>query len=66
MFFLIYLVVGLFVEIPKNINNGVMLLASIGAVYFIIFKTDFRSNMQRHLKDKSDEREQKKASKLKN
>ncbi len=66
MFFLVYLVIGLFVEIPKNINNGLMLLASIGAVYFIVFKTDFRTNLKGHLKEKSDEREQEKTSKLKN
>ncbi len=63
VFFLLYTILNLFVEIPKNVNNVLMLLVSIGAIYFIVFKTDFRSNLKDNLKEKSEEMKRQKAEK---
>ena len=61
--FLLYTILNLFVEIPKNVNNILMLLVSIGAIYFIVFKTDFRSNLKENLNEKSEEMKRQKAEK---
>lgn len=63
VFFLLYTILNLFVEIPKNVNNILMLLVSIGAIYFIVFKTDFRSNLKENLNEKSEEMKRQKAEK---
>ena len=63
VFFLLYTILNLFVEIPKNVNNVLMLLVSIGAIYFIVFKTDFRSNLKDNLNEKSEEMKRQKAEK---
>ena len=63
VFFLLYTILNLFVEIPKSFNNVLMLLVSIGAIYFIIFKTDFRANLKDNLKEKSEEMKRQKAEK---
>ena len=63
LFFLVYTVAGIFINIPKNINNFLMILVSIGAIYFIIFNTDFRANLKDNLKEKSEEMKRQKAEK---
>ena len=63
VFFLLYTILNLFVEIPKNVNNVLMLLVSIGAIYFIVFKTDFRSNLKENLNEESEEMKRQKAEK---
>ena len=65
LFFLVYTVAGIFINIPKNINNFLMILVSIGAIYFIIFKTDFRENFKKNMKEKSEEIKRSKAEKVK-
>lgn len=56
IFFFVYTIVFSTGIIPNKVNNFLMFLVAIGAIYFIVFRTDFRTSLRDHLKTKDEEK----------
>ena len=61
---ILYSILGMFIEIPKVINNTIYGIISVGALYFLFFHTSVVSDIKTEISDKiAKENEQKNSNK---